>query len=268
MTVRVALVLLLIGAGAATPRAAPAGAPLIAYQVVASYPHDPGAFTQGLVLDGEVLIESTGLHGRSSLREVELTSGTPRRVRRLESRYFGEGVTVFGDRVYQLTWKAGTALVYTRHEFRPLTPLAYRGEGWGLTDDGWRLIMSDGSAALTFRDPISFAVTERLTVTDGGRPVSQLNELERVGDILYANVWHSDRIARIDLYSGAVTGWLDLGRLRNTRWMGPRVGVLNGIAYDPNRRVLLVTGKFWPRLFVLSLAADSEPGFGECRAPL
>ena len=224
------------------------GAPVARFELVRSYPHDPQAFTQGLVFLDGVLYEGTGLNGRSGIRRVRLENGEVLKVQKLEDQHFGEGIAVVGDSIVQLTWKSGVGFVYDRNTFQRTKTFNYPGEGWGLTYDGTRLIMSDGTATLRFLDPKSLKEIGRLEVRDGGRPVEQLNELEVVKGEIYANVWNTDRIARISPKTGAVLGWIDL-----TGILSPRdpasTDVLNGIAYDAAKDRLFVTGKLWPRLF-------------------
>jgi glutamine cyclotransferase len=242
----------------APPAAADCGAPRVAYQVAAEWPHRPDAFTQGLVMDGDTLLEGTGLYGRSSLARLDPESGRALAERALAERYFGEGVTVLGERIWQLTWKAGRAFVYRRGDLAPLDGHRYAGEGWGLTHDGRRLVMSDGSHVLQLRDPDSFALLGERPVHDRGRPVARLNELEMAGGVLYANVWPGDCVARVDPASGTVTGWLDLAPLRERMPPLGRDAVANGLAWDPRRGWLLATGKLWPRLFALRLLETAE----------
>jgi glutaminyl-peptide cyclotransferase len=256
------VVCLLAGSGTATP--ADTTPEALRVKVLRSFPHDPAAFTQGLELDGARLIESTGLHGRSSLREVVPSTGTVLRRHDLPSRLFGEGVTVAGDRIVQLTWREGIGLVYERETFRPLRTFPYAGEGWGICFDGRHLVTSDGSAVLTFRDPSSYRAVRRVTVTAGGSararaglpqgPVELLNELECVGRSVYANVWHTDLIVRIDPATGQVRAVIDASGLLVPS-VAERADVLNGIAYDRKRRTFLLTGKLWPRLFEVRFVA-------------
>lgn len=234
--------------------ALPPQAPVYGYTVVRAYPHDHEAFTQGLAFDDQgALYESTGQRGQSSLRRVELSSGAVLQRHDLPAALFGEGLTVFGDRIIQLTWQAGRAFVYDKTSFDLLGEFTYRTEGWGLTHDGRRLIMSDGTATLSFRHPDTFAETARLTVRDHRGPVIRLNELEYVGGEILANIWQADRIARIDPHTGHVTGWIDLSGLLQPDDRRRPVDVLNGIAYDARTNRLFVTGKWWPRLFEISL---------------
>lgn len=227
------------------------------YRVVHSYPHDPRAYTQGLIyLDGH-LYESTGLNGRSSLRMVDLETGRVQQEIPVPGKYFAEGLTNWGSTLVQLTWLSHTAFVYDRFSFRLLRTLHYDGEGWGLTQDGAHLILSDGSATLRFLDPETFRVVRRIVVKDRGAPVTQLNELEYVRGEIYANVWHTDRIARISPATGNVIGWIDLSGLLPADQHPDPEAVLNGIAYDAAQNRLFVTGKLWPRLFEIKVVPQS-----------
>ena len=225
-----------------------ATAPVVRAEVVRSYPHDPNAFTLGLTFVDGFLYEGTGHKGESSIRKVKLENGEVVQIQRLDSRYFGEGITIFDDSLIQLTWQANVGFVYDAKTFERRRTFTYTGEGWGLTHDGTRLIMSDGSSELRFLDPKTFKETGRVQVTDGGRPVEQLNELEFVKGEIYANVWMVDRIARISPTTGRVLGWIDLGGLLSPQ-EAVGVDVLNGIAYDAKGDRLFVTGKWWPKLF-------------------
>jgi glutamine cyclotransferase len=255
---------LLLGAGCANNKAPPAPAtPRVVedlrVRILRTLPHDRRAFTQGLVYFEKNLYESTGIVGQSSLRRVEPESGRVLHDLALGAPYFGEGLARVGNELVQLTWKNGKAFVFELEGFRPVREHAYEGEGWGLCHDGKRLVMSDGSNKLTFRDSKSFAVTGSVTVTRGGQPVTYLNELECVSGLVYANVWGTDEIARIDPATGEVTGWIEAGGLLSRQ---EQVGaeVLNGIAYVPERNTFLITGKNWPRLFEVEFVpADSGP---------
>jgi glutaminyl-peptide cyclotransferase len=225
------------------------------YEIVREYPHDPAAYTQGLQWVDGMLVEGTGQVGESSLRRVELVTGRVTQKRDVPAPYFGEGTLVFGDTLYQLTWTHGIAFLYDPATFAPLGEFRYEGEGWGLTTDGSRLVMSNGTARIVFRDPATFEATGSITVTDNGTPVNNLNELEWVNGELWANVWTSDQIARIDPATGAVTGWIDLkGILPNADRRG-REDVLNGIAYDAENDRIFVTGKYWPKLYEIRVKA-------------
>jgi glutamine cyclotransferase len=223
------------------------------YKIIHTYPHDPRAYTQGLIyLDGH-LYESTGLNGRSSLRMVDLETGRVQQEIPVPGKYFAEGLTNWGSTLIQLTWLSHTAFVYDRFSFRLLRTLHYKGEGWGLTQDGVHLILSDGSATLRFLDPETFRVVRSIVVKDAGARVTQLNELEYVRGEIYANVWHTDRIARIDPASGRVVGWIDLSGLLAADQHPDPEAVLNGIAWDARHDRLFVTGKLWPKLFEIKV---------------
>lgn len=224
-----------------------ASAPVWPHDVVRAYPHDREAFTQGLVFRDGALFESTGLNGQSSLRQVDLATGRVTRRMAVDRRYFAEGLAAWGPNLVQLTWETGIAFVYDRATFKLLRTFTYQGEGWGLGDDGRQLVMSDGTATLRFLDPATFAVTRRVTVTDGARAIDRLNELEVVDGLIFANVWLTERIAVIDPTTGHVVGWLDLTDLVPRGVSGN--AVLNGIAYDGGAKRLFVTGKLWPTLY-------------------
>jgi glutaminyl-peptide cyclotransferase len=237
----------------AAPAARPSHPP-DGYRIVRAYPHDPNAFTQGLVFVDGHLYESTGLNGRSSLRMVDLQTGRVLQHHDLPPEYFGEGLTNWDGSLVQLTWKAGTAFVYDRFSFALQRSLHYAGEGWGLTQDGKSLIMSDGSPVLRFLDPRTFRELRRMSVIDeNGQPVLNLNELEYIHGDIYANVWHTDRIARISPRTGKVLGWIDLSGLIDKSQLSDLDAVLNGIAYDSKWDRLFVTGKLWPKLFEIKV---------------
>ncbi len=223
-------------------------------EVVQPYPHDEEAFTQGLVFDNGALYESTGLYGESSLRRVDLESGEVLKMTRLPDHLFGEGCTVWDDSVVQLTWKAGLGLVYDKETLALRRQFTYRGEGWGLTEDGQRLIMSDGTDHLRFLDPQTFEEMGRVQVVDKGEPVDQLNELEWINGQVWANVWQTPDIVRIDPESGQVLGWLDLSELTEQE---PR-GVLNGIA--TRGRDIFVTGKRWRSMYQVTIKPADAAG--------
>jgi glutamine cyclotransferase len=239
-----------------TPTAAAAASaspvPTIRPHVVASYPHDPTAFTQGLVVQGGELFESTGTYGGSSLRAVDPKSGRIRTRAVLDARYFGEGVTVLGDKIYVLTWRERVAFVYSL-DFLVLARFNYEGEGWGLTNDGTHLILSDGTTTLRYLDPATFQVVRTVHVRERGADVTNLNELEIVRGEIWANVWQSDRIVRIAPDSGDVIGELDLHALDGGWSKANPDAVLNGIAYDAVHDRIYVTGKLWPKLFEITV---------------
>ncbi len=220
------------------------------FRVVNTYPHDPDAFTQGLVYQEGLLYEGTGLRGHSTLREVDLATGKVIRSLTLDSEFFGEGVTLFNGRIYQLTLTSGIGFIYDPDSLAKQGEFSFTPEGWGLTHDGRQLIMSDGSAELRFLDAETLEETGHIVVTDRGQPVQWLNELEYVEGEIYANIWQSDLIARISPESGKVLGWIDLSDLliKDTQ-----AGLLNGIAYDSRTGRLFVTGKNWPKLFEITL---------------
>jgi len=231
------------------------GTPVYGVSVLRTYEHDPGAFTQGLVCEGEVLYEGTGLWGQSSLRKTNLRNGRLLAYRRLPPSYFGEGIAVLGELVYQLTWRSQLAFVYEKGELDSLGVFEYEGEGWGLTTDGRNLIMSDGSSTLKFLDPAGFQVLRLLEVRDSGNPVDYLNELEYVEGEIFANLWRRDspyryRIARISPVDGSVTGWIELREIVDEH---SSQGVLNGIAFERESRRLFLTGKNWDKLYEVEI---------------
>jgi glutamine cyclotransferase len=237
----------------AAQRSKPSRAPVAGYRVVHVFPHDPQAFTQGLEYVDGVFYEGTGLNGRSTIRKVRVENGEVLQMQKLDSQYFGEGIAVFGSTLFELTWTSGIGFLYDRASFQRKGTFTYRGEGWGLTHDGRRLIMSDGTAYLRFLDPTTQKEISRLEVRDGGTPVVHLNELEYVKGEIFANVWQTDRIARISPTTGRVTGWIDLKGLLSARETA-QDAVLNGIAYDAAGDRLFVTGKLWPKVFEIRIA--------------
>jgi glutamine cyclotransferase len=222
------------------------------FKVVAAYPHDPNAFTQGLVVEKGRLYEGTGQNGASSIRRVDLTTGRVQKMHAISEQYFGEGITIFDGKLYQLTWKNGLAFVYDADTFNVQQTLRYRTEGWGLTHDGRQLILSDGSATLRFLDPATFETVREITVRDGDVTVNRLNELEYVDGEIWSNVWYDDRIVRISPDDGTVRGWIDLASLYPRSARGNEA-VLNGIAYDRDAKRLFVTGKNWPQLYEIEI---------------
>ena len=241
----------------AAVQAAPEPAPPIeAARVIATYPHDAGAFTQGLFFHDGRLFESTGRHGESGVREVDLATGKVKREVRLPAQFFGEGSTGWGKTIVSLTWKHGKGFRWDRESFRKLGEFRYGGEGWGLTQDGESLILSDGTPELRFLDPATMAERRRIRVTWRGRAVGNLNELEYVRGEILANIWHSDLIVRIDPATGAIRGAIDLSAVTAAVQPADAEAVLNGIAYDTGAGKLYVTGKRWPRLFEIALPGD------------
>ena len=223
------------------------------YEVLNTYPHDPAAFTQGLVYHEGYLYESTGLYGQSSLRKVALETGVVLQQADLPPNYFGEGLALWEDTLLQITWLEETGFIYDLEDFSLLGQFTYPTEGWGLTHDGERLIMSDGSHRLYFLDPGTFEITGQVEVTDQGEPVERINELEHIQGEVYANIWLTDEIVRIDPGTGEVLGWIDLAGILPEALRAPDTDVLNGIAYDPAGDRLFVTGKNWPVLYEIRL---------------
>ena len=223
------------------------------YRVVKTYPHDRSAFTQGFEYHDGFLYEGTGVVGRSSVRKVDLATGRVIKQYDLPQPYFGEGITVLNQQLLELTWLSETGFVYDTSNFQPQRNFKYSGEGWGLTNDGKQIYMSDGTAKIRILDPKTLQEIRRITVNDGGKPVGMLNELEWVRGEIYANVWQTDRIARISPVDGKVLGWIDLtGILPKSERPDPDA-VLNGIAYDSVGDRLFVTGKLWPKIFEIKL---------------
>ena len=252
-----ALVCSCSGPQGSLPSVTPAPTPTIAfyytYEVINTYPHDRNAFTQGLVYEDDVLYEGTGLKGRSSLREVELETGKVLQKLDLVAQYFGEGITIWGDEIIQLTWQSHVGFVYDKDSFELLHEFSYPTEGWGITHDSKRLIMSDGTSTLHFLDPETLEEIGSVQVYDSNGPLVRLNELEYINGEVYANIWQTDRIDRIEPETGRVTGWIDLTGLLSAEDLSQPVDVLNGIAYDAEHDRLFVTGKLWPKLFEIRL---------------
>jgi len=229
--------------------------PVYTVNIINAYPHDRNAFTQGLVFENGILYEGTGLYGRSTLRRVDLKTGEILQIHTLPDHLFGEGITVFGERIIQLTWQAGIGFVYDRATFEPLGEFRYPTEGWGITHDGERLIMSDGTSTLRFLEPTTYEEIGSIDVRDRDGPVTRLNELEYVKGEIYANVWQTDRIARIAPDTGEVVGWIDLTGILKPEDRADPIDVPNGIAYDADNDRLFVTGKLWPGLFEIELVS-------------
>jgi len=240
------------------------GITIFNYQVVNMFPHDRGSYIQGLIVDDNegFLLEGTGLWGKSSLRRVDLETGEVIQYLALPEQYFGEGITVFDNRIIQLTWKSGLGFVYDRESFTMLDIFRFPHEGWGITHDGQQLIVSDGTATLHFWDPQTMTETSQIQVTDECGPVGQLNELEYVDGEILANIWLTDRIARISPETGQVVGWIDLTGLLAAEDRDGTEDVLNGIAYDPTTTRLFVTGKRWPWLYEIELVAGPVQSLG------
>lgn len=237
-----------------SPERANVGVEQCTYEVVDEFPHDPDAFTQGLVYEDGRLFEGTGLYGESTLREVDLETGDVLRSQALSPELFGEGITLRDGRIFQITWQSQTAIVYDAETFEEIERFSYTTEGWGITDDGQRLYMSDGTSTISIREPDTFNEIDRIEVSEDGEPVDNLNELEWIDGQIYANVWQTDEIVRIDPATGDVTARIDLtGLLSSEDQAGLVVDVLNGIAWDEEGQRLFVTGKLWPKLYEITL---------------
>jgi glutaminyl-peptide cyclotransferase len=229
-------------------------APVQSYKVIATFPHDTTSFTQGLVFADGQMYESTGLNGESTLRRVDITTGKTLQRIDVPSQYFAEGLALVGDELLQLTWQHKLGFVYDRATFKQKRTFTYPTEGWGIAYDGAsQLVMSDGSDTLTFLDPKTFAPGKKLRVVDASRPVANLNELEWIEGEIWANVWMSDRIARISPKTGEVNAWIDLSTLFPRSQRVPPADELNGIAYDKSSRRIFITGKKWPRLYQIAV---------------
>jgi glutamine cyclotransferase len=227
--------------------------PTYGYRIVNVYPHDKDAFTQGLVFENGILYESTGRFGYSSLRKVELETGAVLEIHDLPPEYFGEGITIFNNKIFQLTWQSYTGFIYDKENFLLLENFYYSTEGWGITNDGKHFIFSDGTAVLHFLNPETYEEVKQIEVKAENGPVLNLNELEYIDGEIYANVLPTDRIARIDPETGNVLGWINLNGLLGADQHNTQANVLNGIAYDQEKKRLFVTGKFWPKLFEIKL---------------
>jgi len=227
--------------------------PVYNYKVVNTYPHDRSAFTEGLVFEDGLLYEGTGLYGNSTLRRVKLETGEILQICKLPPQFFGEGVTIYGNKIIQLTWQSHIGFVYNKYSFKLLQEFNYPDEGWGITHDGKHLIMSDGTATLHFLDPETFVEIYQIEVTANDIPVTGINELEYIQGEIYTNIWQTELIARIDPLTGQVVGWIDLKGILSPENHSETVDVLNGIAYDAKNERLFVTGKFWPKLFEIEL---------------
>lgn len=223
------------------------------YAVVAAWPHDRGAFTQGLVFRNGGFLESTGLNGQSTLREAEVKTGRVLKQIGVPAQFFAEGLAVLGDRAYQLTWQSHKGFVYDADTFRLEREFAYEGEGWGLATDGRALVLSDGTNRIRFLDPATFQVLRTIEVLEEGKPVSRLNELEWINGEIFANVWQTDEVVRIDPATGQVRGVIDFSGLLPAAERDPETDVLNGIAYDAANDRLFITGKRWPKIFEVKL---------------
>jgi glutamine cyclotransferase len=228
-------------------------APISNINVINIFPHDPESFTEGLVYHKGYLYESTGLNGKSFLKKIEIKSGKVIKEVKLSEEYFGEGMAILDNKIYQLTWKNQTGFIFDLPGFRQIGKFSYSGEGWGLATDGKIMFMSDGSSQIACRDPVSFKIIRKLDVRDANRPVDKLNELEIIGGEIWANVFMEDVIARISPQTGKILGWIDLSQLHLMLPDQGKRDALNGIAYDPEGDRIFVTGKFWPKLFEIKV---------------
>lgn len=227
--------------------------PVFGYRIVNTYPHNTNSFTQGLIFDKGVLYESTGLNGRSAVKIVDLKTGKTLKSHELPDNYFGEGIAIIENKIIQLTWRSKTGFVYDKKTLKLIKKFSYQTQGWGITYDGKYLIISDGSAVLYFMDPNTFKVVGTLEVYGDNGKVSKLNELEYINGEIYANIWGTEKIARINPKTGRVTAWIDLSGLLNKEDKKNRVDVLNGIAFNSDKGSLFVTGKLWPKMFEIEL---------------
>ncbi|MGA9391456.1 MAG: glutaminyl-peptide cyclotransferase [Candidatus Sulfotelmatobacter sp.] len=227
--------------------------PEYTFKIIRTFPHDPSAFTQGLAFRNGFFYEGTGLNGRSSLRKVRMETGEVLQRIDLAPEFFGEGVTLLDDQIIQLTWQSQTGFIYNLRDFHLLRRFSYSGEGWGLATDGHDVFMSDGTPEIRVLDSKTLAEKRRFTVHDGNRRIAELNELEFVDGELFANIWQTDRIARISPRDGQVVGWIDLQGLLSPVYRLESGALLNGIAYDSSDKRLFVTGKLWPRIFEIQL---------------
>lgn len=230
--------------------------PIWKARVVATYPHDSEAYTQGLVIEKGQMFEGTGRYGESTLREVDLTTGKVLRSLSLDRQYFGEGITILGGKIYQLTWKNHYCFVYDLKSFQYKEYFQYVFEGWGLTNNGRELIVSDGSSDIRFVDPSNFKEVRKIAVKDGETRIKNINELEYIEGEIWANIWYEDRIARISPESGKLLGWIDLSSVYPASQRKDRDFVLNGIAQDPDSKKIYVTGKNWPNLFEIEILKE------------
>lgn len=226
--------------------------PIYSYKIVNVYPHDASAFTEGLVYEDGFLYESTGRFNESTLRKVDLQTGEVIKLHKLDGNYFGEGITVYDNKIFQLTWKTNVGFIYDKDSFNLTNKFYYNTEGWGITHNDEYLIMSDGTDEIYFLNPKNFKRVYSIRVHDEFRPITRLNELEFIRGEIYANVWRSDKIARICPHSGRITGWIDLKGLLSPKEY-KNAGTLNGITYDKQNNRIFVTGKMWPKIFEIKL---------------
>jgi len=227
--------------------------PVRSIDVIASYPHDRDAYTQGLLVRNGFLYESTGLHGKSGIFKKDIKTGKILQEIRMEERYFGEGIVIFQDKIYQLTWQDETMILYDLHSLREIRKINYQGEGWGLATNGRYIYMSNGSSTISVRDPKTFRILREMVVRDGDTPVERINEMEFIHGEIWANIYMEDLVVRFSPKNGKVKGWLDLSILRSYLPAHTQVDVINGIAYDKDSDRIFVTGKLWPKLFEIKI---------------
>ncbi len=233
-------------------------APVSDIKVINIFPHDPDAFTQGLVYHQGYLYESTGRYGKSSLRKVEIKTGKIIKIIKLAPEYFGEGITILGNKIYQLSWQNKTGFVYDLEEFKKVKTFLYEREGWGIATDGQYLFMSDGTSVISCIDPVTFGVVRKVVVHDGQRQIGDLNELEFIKGEIWANIFQKDLIVRISPATGKILGWIDLSFLYSLIPQHGNIDVLNGIAYDESKNRIFVTGKLWPRIFEIKVLIKDQ----------
>jgi len=232
--------------------------PVYGYKIINTFPHNTESFTQGLFLEDGILYESTGLNGKSSIKKLDLKTGKVLKSRNMQDKFFGEGMTIVDNKIYQLTWRTKTGFVYNKDSLEILRTFSYKTQGWGITYDGKYLILSDGSDVLYFMDPKSFVIVGKLEVYDEKGKVRNLNELEYIDGEIYANIWGKELIARIDPKTGYINSWIDLTGILPPEDRKGKEDVLNGIAYNPVNKTLLVTGKFWPKIFEIEIIAKNQ----------
>jgi len=226
--------------------------PIYSYDIINTYPHDVSAFTEGFVYESGYLYESTGKYNESTLRKVDLQTGDVLKLHKLDENYFGEGITIYHNKIFQLTWKSKVGFIYDKDSFNLINKFYYNTEGWGITHNEEHLIMSDGTEEIFFLNPQNFKKVYSIKVHDEFRPITKLNELEFIKGEIYANVWKSDKIARICPHSGKITGWIELKGLLSPKEY-KNAGTLNGITYDKQDNRIFVTGKMWPKVFEIKL---------------
>lgn len=226
-------------------------------EILETFNHNPDYFTQGFEIHNGFIYEGTGLNGKSSLLKWDFKTGEVVKSVKLDDKYFGEGITVFKDKIFQITWTSGVCFVYDAKTFKKLKSFDYTGEGWGLTNDDKNLIMSDGTNMIKFLNPDNFSIVKTIAVTDNGAPINNLNELEYIDGEIWANIWMQSKIVVINPETGNITKWIDLSELMSTLEAGEKADVLNGIAYDKQSKKIYLTGKNWKNVFSVKLVKAS-----------